>query len=520
MDLCDFSTLICRSSTMRFCFNSLLFPLFCAFTAMAYAENEPLPLTPSSNVSAIAPAEPGKDGLETPVSITADSLQGSKDKEIEAIGEVEVHHSDQAIFADHVTFQQDSQDLVADGNVRVEQVGNVMTGPYLKLNLDTRIGNISQPKFFIGTHNARGSADSVELQGANNFTLHNVDYTTCPAGNDDWLLRTSELEIDRNRQIGVAHHARVEFKGVPILYTPWMDFPLNNQRKSGFLGPTFGSTGKGGSEITVPFFWNIAPNRDATIAPRVMAKRGAMLNNEFRYLEKNYAGEAHYDVLPNDRLSRSTRSRSSLKHMHTLGRGLNGWADLNYVSDDAYFRDLSGAVSSTSQTHLVREGMLTYDKEWWNAAVRVQRFQTLQDPDAPVAIPYRRTPQITLGAHPALGDDVNLAFVGELVNFRHPTAVNGQRYVAYPSLSYFLIAKPAFYLTPKFGVHSTQYKLDYNNGGAESNRTRTVPIFSLDSGGCAGTRVEQFRTNLCANAGAARVLRLYPLPRAGYLAKF
>ena len=127
---------------------------------------------------------------------------------------------------------------------------------------------------------------------ASTYSLDNATYTTCPAGNQDWLLNMGLLEIDRDRQVGVAHNAYVQFKGVPILYSPWMDFPLNNQRKSGFLAPIFGSTSNGGSEITLPFYWNIAPNFDATIAPRVMTKRGLMLNNEFRYLEPGYSGEA------------------------------------------------------------------------------------------------------------------------------------------------------------------------------------------------------------------------------------
>ncbi len=471
MDLCDFTTLICRPSTMRFCINSLVFFMLSAFAAVSYAEN----------VTGLPESGPQKNNEQTPVFISAQRLQGAKDSQLEASGEVELRHGDQAIFADHVLYRQDSQDLVADGNVRIEQGGNVMTGPTLKLNLDTNVGNMTQPEFHIGINHARGSADTLNIQGRHNYTLHNANYTTCPAGDDDWLLRMGVLEIDRNRQVGVAHHARVEFMGVPILYTPWMDFSLSGQRKTGFLGPTFGNTGKGGAEITLPFFWNIAPNRDATIEPRVMAKRGEMLNNEFRYLEQNYAGEAHLDVLPDDRLTNSTRSRAALKHTHNLGHGWAGSADLNHVSDDAYFRDLSGAVSSTSQTNLVREGMLTYGGDWWNAAVRVQRFQTLQDPVVPVAIPYRRTPQVTLGAQRVLAG-TNVALVGEYVDFRHPTAINGQRLVAYPSVSSPLIAKPAFYLTPKFGVHKTIYMLGENNLGGQPDSVRTVPIFSLDSG--------------------------------------
>ncbi len=416
-----------------------------------------------------------------PIFISAQHLEGTKDNQIEASGEVELRHGEQAIFADHLLYLQDSQELLADGAVRVELEGVVMTGPQLKLNLDTNIGDMAQPQFQFAANNARASADSLHMQGKQNFNLLDATYTTCPAGNDDWLLKMGELNLDRDRQVGVAHHARVEFMGLPILYTPWMDFPLDNQRKSGFLGPVFGGTGKGGNEVTLPYYWNIAPNLDATIAPRMMRKRGLMLNNELRYLGSSYSGEAHLDVLPDDRIAAVRRSRQALKHAHNFAPGLKATLDLNRVSDDAYFRDLSNAVNATSQTNLVREGVLKYSSGWWNAAARVQNFQTLQDPLAPVAVPYRRAPQLSLNAdHKWAGANVMLA--GEYVDFRHPTTVNGRRLVAYPSVSYQLIAQPAYYLTPKLGLHYTDYVLGENNPGGLPDTRRSVPIYSLDSG--------------------------------------
>ena len=288
--------------------------------------------------------------------------------------------------------------MLAEGAVRIEQNGAVLRGPVLKLNLDTDLGEMSQPQYEFSENHARGSAEILHITGRKNYTFDDATYTTCPAGNDDWLLRVSRLDIDRTTQIGVAHHARVEFKGMPILYTPWMDFALNDNRRSGFLGPTFGSTNKGGTEFTLPYYWSIAPNMDATIAPRMIAKRGTQFNNEFRYLEPSYRGEAHYDVLSNDRMNGMTRTFMSLKHAQSLGGGFGLALNLNRVSDDAYFRDLSSSVSGTSQTNLLRDGVLTYGAGWWSASARVQRFQTLQDPLAPVVVPYRRQPQINLNA--------------------------------------------------------------------------------------------------------------------------
>ncbi len=461
---------------MHFCLIPVALTLLCAFTPVVHAEDAVLPLKPDRTFLN-APAS--SDAV--PIFISAQRLEGTQDNQIEASGEVEVRHGEQAIFADYLLYVQDSQELLADGAVRVELKDIVMTGQQLNLNLETNIGDMVQPQFQFAANNARASADSLHMHGKQNFTLRNATYTTCFAGNDDWLLKMGELNLDRDRQVGVAHHARVEFMGLPILYTPWMDFPLDNQRKSGFLSPVFGGTVKGGSEVTLPYYWNIAPNLDATIAPRIMLKRGLMLNNELRYLVSSYSGEAHLDVLPDDRIAAGTRSRQALKHAHNFAPGLTATLDLKRVSDNAYFRDLSNTVNETSQTNLVREGVLNYSGGWWNATARVQNFQTLQDPLAPVAVPYRRAPQLSLNAdHKWAGANMTLA--GEFVDFHHPTVVNGRRLVAYPSASYPLIARPAFYLTPKLGLHYTDYGFGKNNPGGLPDTRRSVPIFSLDSG--------------------------------------
>jgi len=343
------------------------------------------------------------------------------------------------------------------------------------------IGDMTQPVFQFGDIHAHGSAENLHLAGKQEYILYDATYTTCPADQDDWLLKVRELEIDQNTQMGTAHNAQIDFMGVPILYTPWMDFPLNGQRKSGFLAPGYGSTVSGGSQLTLPYYWNIAPNLDDTFAPGIIQKRGMMLNNEFRYLEPTYAGVANLDVLPNDRLTGSTRSLLTVIHTQNFGNGLSGSVNVNHASDDAYFRDLSNTVEGTSQTTLLRQGVLSYSGGWWNAATTVQSFQTLQDPNAPVTPPYNSLPMVTLNAQQTI-DKENVAFSGQYAAFSHPTLVNGQRLVLYPSVSYPLVAQPAFYLTPKLGLHFTDYTMGANNVSDLPNASRSLPIFSLDSG--------------------------------------
>ncbi|HUX89262.1 MAG TPA: LPS-assembly protein LptD [Gallionellaceae bacterium] len=414
--------------------------------------------------------------------ITADSVEAKQGETLEATGNAELRKDDQFIRADHLLFLQESNELFADGAVRVEQKGTSLTGPSLKLDLDDHTGEMTQPSFTFSDANVRGDAETMHIEGKQKYSFDKASYTSCPAGNDDWLLKMSDLELDRNTQVGTAYNARVEFKGVPILYTPWMNFPLNDQRRSGLLGPVLGSTSKGGREIILPVYWNIAPNYDATISPRIIQKRGTLYDNEFRYMGNSYTGKIDYGELLNDKLTDRNRSHSSLLHMQNFGAGFTGSLNLNEASDDAYFRDLSTIPAIAVQKHLLREGALSYTGGgWWTASARAQSYQTLQDPDAPVALPYRRLPQVNVGAQRVVGGSIT-TLSAEYVNFNHPTAVNGSRVVLYPSIIYPLVNDPAYYLTPKFGVHATQYSLGENNTGTESKFERSVPIFSLDSG--------------------------------------
>ncbi|HEU0234288.1 MAG TPA: LPS-assembly protein LptD [Gallionella sp.] len=414
---------------------------------------------------------------ETPAFIEADHLTGKKESQIEAMGNAILRKRGQSIRADRLLYFQDTQDLDAQGSVVLEQDGNTMSGPHLKLNLDTSIGTMEQPVFYLADGSGRGAADMMHIQDKQHFTLDKAIYTTCPADNQDWLVKMSGLEIDRDQQVGTAHHAWVEFMGAPILYSPWMDFPLNKNRKSGFQSPVLGNSIINGRELTLPYYWNIAPNHDATIAPRVMTNRGVLLYNEFRYLEPAYSGEMHLDVLPNDKLTKQNRRRMSLQHNQHISGGLSGSVNLNSVSDNGYFQDLAGTTELTSQTSLLQEIVLNNNAGWWDASARIQRYQSL----IPNSWTYKRLPQLTLNARQTYAD-TSIMFAGEFVDFAHPTLPNAKRFAINTSASYPLVNNPAFYLTPKVTLRSTYYTMGANNTGALPNASRTLPLYSVDSG--------------------------------------
>ncbi len=427
-------------------------------------------------------------------------MEGKQGEQMQADGNVELTQGDQKVFADHMTYQPKTSDLSAQGSVRVVQPSGTVSGPDLNMNMDSNVSSMNKPVFQLKENDARGSAAVMRSTGKMNYEFDQAIYTTCPVGNDDWLLKMSRLDIDKQEHLGTAYNARIEFMGLPFLYTPWMDFPLDGRRRSGFLAPVYGTTASGGAEITVPFYLNIAPNYDATISPRAMDKRGTLFNDEFRYMGSSYSGELRYDVLQNDRIVNYSRSHTTLKHRQNFG-GVGASVVLNRVSDDAYFRDLSTTVAEATQTQLLNEGVLSYGAGWWTASMRVQTYQTLQDSLTSVVSPYQRLPQINLAAQKTLDDDFEdvaqrapnkrrvpirnpsqVSVVNEYVAFSHPTLVNGQRMVVYPSMTYALLNDQGYYLKPKLGVHSTQYTMGANNATNMPDVSRVLPIFSLDGG--------------------------------------
>ncbi len=475
---------------MRFRFFLVFFSILCIYSQAGMAEDASLPKDSVRPLKKSPP--PPANRKEAPTVITSDKLEAKQGQVLEATGNAEIRKSDQFIQADHLLFYQDTNELSADGSVRVEQPGTYLTGPSFKMNLNTNTGEMVQPVFTFSDTDLRGSAEVMHIESKQKYNFEQGIYTSCPVGNDDWLLKMGELDLDRNTQIGTAYNARIEFMGVPILYTPWMDFPLNDQRRSGMLGPVLGNTNTGGKELTVPFYWNIASNYDATFSPKIIEKRGTLYDNEFRYMGNSYSGVYGYSQLSKDKLTQQDRTYSSLAHNQNLGAGFTGSLILNQASDDAYFTDLSSTPAIATQKNLLNEAAVTYGGGgWWVASARVQSFQTLQDPDPTKAVnlPFQRLPQVNLGAQQVLGG-ASAALNAEYVNFKHPTLVlvdgtklvNGSRVVFYPTVSYPLVNDPAYYITPKLGVHSTQYTLETNNTWTESSYQRTLPIYSLDSG--------------------------------------
>ena len=452
---------------------------------------------------------PAQNSDTLPIQLDADRIEGVPGKETSAEGNVILRRGELSIRADSLKFREADESVEASGGVRLQSEGSSMSGPGLRYRMNEGTGVFDKPEYTFGPRErlgmppttGRGQAEAIELLGDNKYTIREASFTTCKPGDDDWIVRADELDLDYTREVGTARGASVVFKGVPIFAAPSFDFSLNNQRKSGFLPPSMGITGKSGPELSTPYYVNLAPEYDLTLTPRYMEKRGLQLAEQFRYLQPNYSGELKAEVLPNDHLTDKSRSAYSLVHVYNRGGTLTGGLNLNGVSDDNYFKDLATRINITSQATLPREGFLAYNGKWWEsggytATVRVQRFQVLQDPDNPIVPPYARAPQITLSALRQDLGGLDFASSAEYVDFAHPTLVNGRRSTLYPSLSLPLLTSGAFF-TPKVGVHYTYYSLGqipsvpvdpnavpvvYVPAFSENTIRRSVPIFSLDTG--------------------------------------
>ena len=438
-----------------------------------------------ARAQADAPAPQAAEAGAT--TIDAQSIEGVSDLEVVARGNVELHRDDLTVFSDYLKFNQEFGRIEASGGVRLQRGGDRFFGS--RLSYDTRVdtGVLDKPTFVIERQQtSRGTADRLEFLGKDHLRMDNATYTTCRADREDWKLIVGKLDLDFNTEEGRARDAKLRFLDTTIAYLPYASFPLEDQRKSGFLTPYYAQNTRRGLEIGVPVYWNIAPERDATFTGVYMSKRGEQLKTDFRYIDPRYTGELKYEYLPYDMAFGASRTGISLQHEQQFTPQLRGALDLNRVSDNSYFVDLSSEVRQVSVTNLQGDGNLTYNGSLagfnYAATARIQRFQTLQDPLAPIVPPYDRVPQLTLSSgRNDIGGFADLSLPAEYVRFSHPTLVEGARTSLNPTIAAPLLA-PGWFLTPKLGLHYATYSLTRTTAPQPDSQTVSIPWMSLDSG--------------------------------------
>ena len=424
---------------------------------------------------------------ENATRISADRIAGQTNVRARAEGDVIIERNDQTLNADWVDYDQQA-DVVRAGDsfTLTRGDGQTVRGKELHYDLSHESGRAADAQFAVEHESRRlqGVSAEMEMRDKNHYAMRGVKFNTCNPGDRSWYIQAAELKADRESGIGTARHARLVFGGVPVLYTPWADFPLNGNRKSGLLVPTI-KIGSDGTEFELPYYFNLAPNYDATLAPGIITARGATLGGEFRYLQDKYSGSLKAKYLPHDRRSpHRHRYEAEFAHLHRFNTDLSGGIDYRQVSDDDYYRDFYGRNEIAENVHLNRSAWLDYRRDLFGQPVQmrlsVQRYQTLSDAQGRKQRPYAILPRFSAAWQKNFGlGQFNIDT--QFTRFEHSELQSGSRLVIYPSWQWDF-SRPWGYVRPKIGVHATRYWLKGKDGYESRTLSRVLPLTNVDAG--------------------------------------
>lgn len=423
-------------------------------------------------------------GQGVPLFANGDKAMGQTEHDADLRGHAEMRRFRSVVKGDHLHYDQDTDEIQGNGHVRLVDNGNIFVGPKASLFVNAGNGFMLTPSYHLGATDGNGKAERIDLIDRTQIVATRGTYTGCGCSDDPaWYLKYKELDLDTDAHEGTAYNGVLFFQNVPIFASPYLSFPLNNERKSGFLPPTFGLTSTTGFEYTQPYYFNIAPNRDLTIAPRFMAKRGVLWNGDFRYLEPTYAGVFHFEYLPDDRVTGENRYLFTFKHNQKLPFGVNLYVDYTKVSDDNYPDDFGSSTSFQTQTQRLynREYGATWSKGDWSFLARVQRFQTL----APSTPPYERVPQLNAMYRNYDWHGFDIGLEADYSRFRIPVPSaaqpNGERLFIKPFISY-PIQTAGYFVIPKVTFNATSYHIENLDNSQPNTINRALPTISLDTG--------------------------------------
>jgi LPS-assembly protein len=433
------------------------------------------------------PPPAGADGGVTlateklPIQVTSGAAEVTREGDAKLTGGVTVRQGDRTLTSETATFDASDQRFEVEGDVEYRMPELRLKGSSGSWNTGGG-GRFTGAEFELPLRPARGSASLLEMTATGDLALDEVRFTTCPAGNGDWFLRASSVDIDQRTQQGRGRNVRVTLKGVPILYAPAISFPVGDARKSGFLFPSFGNSDKGGFEFGVPYYFNLAPNYDMTLKPFLLSRRGAGLDTEFRYLTARSRGDVANRYLPSDNVASRDRRLSSLVHRTDFTDRLRFDADFSDASDGLYFEDFGLGPDGTSITYLDRFLRLSWLGRGWRLDGRVQDFQTIDRAVDPASRPYSRLPQLAFAGHwPVGAGGFSAGLDSEAVWFERDVGVTGLRLDFAPRLAWTL-GGPGWHLEPSAAWRMTSYGLSDTLPGEDDSPDREAPILSLDAG--------------------------------------
>jgi len=437
----------------------------------------PAPVNLDKAVKDIKP-DPDLKNNEIRISSESASLIGANTTVFE--GNVILVHRGRKIHADKATFDRAAARLDLQGHVRIESAeGDVFQTSTARLNANSEVGTLENGDFYLLTNQSRGNAEKMILNRDKSITFTSVHFSTCPADQESWSIYFRRLTIDRESDDAIGHNAVFRIHKFPVFYTPYLRLPLGNRRQSGFLVPDFGTNDKTGSTFSLPYYFNLAPNYDATLTPRWVEKRGIQAGTEFRYLGKTYSGKADFNYLPGDRQAGIDRSYTALHHEYFPRENLSASIDYQQVSDANYFVDLEGNNVESSPTHLPQRLQVDYYPGSWVIDGKMVNYQVLDTTLTPSEQPYRRVPQIGVWMIPRYTSGLTTSLSAQYGRFEHPNALveSATRVNLNPGIR-FSMHRPWGYLVPGLNGYYTAY----TNRSIGSDTSVSTAIFSLDAG--------------------------------------
>lgn len=494
---------------MRFCIAISIVSISLVLPMQSFAIGSNLDLT-ACLVSNIGKVTTTSQDNENNLSIEAGSIQAELGGRVDIQEKIKITSGLSTITAEEASYDETAGVLQIPKSVVFENPDLIIFGESAKLLTKEKTTIIDGADYQILSIPARGTARQIRVENGANIELDEVTYSTCTSVDNSWELSAKKIVINNQSGEGKARNLVLRLKDIPIIYLPYLSFPINDQRKTGLLVPNLGRSSKRGLEISLPYYWNLAPNIDLTTTPTLMAKRGVQLSAELRFLTAIQGGITQIDYLPNDDIYK--KDRTYISHRQTINLPSNWRMKLNgeYASDNSYFEDLTGTMSSTSRTHLLREIQLEHYSENWIMEIGMDHYQMIDDSIIDEEKPYRRLPYFNFSGmwgNKALG--LNYALDSEVVFFDKPETISGSRFHVMPEVSAPLNFN-GIKITPSMAMDFTKYNLHTANDNSHSMSSvspeRAVPIYSLD---LTGVFQKTWKNGRYLQTLEPRILRVY-----------
>ncbi|KKO44893.1 organic solvent tolerance protein [Arsukibacterium ikkense] len=424
------------------------------------------------------------DPANNTVQISSDSADLSGNQTALFNGNVEIIHRDTLLTAPSARFSRNEQRIFADGGIEYFDSSLKVSAREFSADTLNSQAQIGGAHYQFIAQAGRGYADTL-LASPQRINLNQALFTTCPLDDNSWALHASDININAGEGWGSARHAVFKIRDIPVLYLPYLTFPVNEQRKTGLLLPKVASSQLSGLEFELPYYINLAENYDLTLTPRYMSKRGTQLKSEFRYLTPAHQGILQLEYLNSDNdkpADLGSRYLGHLSHRSDFTANWRGYIDFTDVSDDAYLTELGSDYTNQSDTQLYREATLAHYGERVNSQIRLQGFEILGNfTDA-----YKALPEVRLSsARPMpIISAVELDWQASYAHFSNDSALisSANRLHLEPTLRLPFVT-PALEFSAEASMLYTYYQQDSNLDAADitANVQRALPKIRLYS---------------------------------------